>query len=87
MSKALQVWNEELVGKTKHTKTIYINKFNLFLKRWKLTPDELFDLRRTNLESEDPRDKREVERMVRIMMAECKASGFRLQPAGSTRKH
>jgi integrase len=76
MSKALRVWDEELVGKTKHTRTIYTNKFNLFLERWKLTPDELFELRRTSLESDDPRDKREVERMVRIMMAECKEAGF-----------
>jgi integrase len=76
MTKALQVWNEELVGKSKHTRTIYINKFNLFLERWKLTPDELFELRKTNLESEDPRDKREVERMVRMIMAECKEAGF-----------
>ena len=76
MTKALQVWNEELVGKTKHTRAIYINKFNLFLERWNLTPDELFELRRTSLESEDPRDKREIERMVRIIMAECKEAGF-----------
>jgi integrase len=76
MTKALQVWNEELVGKAKHTKTIYINKFNLFLERWELSPDDLFELRKRSLESEDPRDKREVERMVRIMMAECKEAGF-----------
>jgi len=83
MSKALQVWNEELVGKSKGTRTIYVNKFNLFLERWELTPDGLFELRRTSLESEDPRDKRKIERMVRIIMAECKEAGF----SASTCRH
>ncbi len=75
-SKAIQVWEQELKLKAPSTRRIYTYRFKQFLERWSLDADQLFALRQTNLKSDDPRDKQEVERMVRVMMAESIEKGY-----------
>ena len=76
MSKALEVWDQDLKGKAHSTRRGYRAHMNKFLKRWDLTHEELFNLRMGGLKSGDPRDVQEVERMVRVQMAEMREKGY-----------
>ena len=84
ISKAMTVWMEEFNTKSKHTKEVYLLYFNNFLKRWEISDaEQLFELRRDSVLSLDPRDKRQVERMVKTFMAEMLEKGY---AAGSCRQ-
>jgi integrase len=72
MSKALDIWKQELSTKAKSTQRAYRIYFNRFLKRFDLTPSGLYDLRKKTLESNDTRNHRHVERMVNTMTNEMK---------------
>jgi len=72
----MQVWEEDLSTKAESTREVYYRYFNRFLKRWSLTPDELYEKRRADLAGDDPRDRQGVERMIKVQMAEMVEQGF-----------
>jgi integrase len=76
MGKALEVWEQDLSIKSESTNSIYRRNFKRFLDRFDINPDELFELRRESLSSDDPRDKQKVERMIKVLMSELSAEGY-----------
>jgi integrase len=76
MSKAVDVWEQELSTKAKGTQGVYRMYFKRFLERWKTTPDELYSMRKEDLESDDTRDHRKTERMVNIQAKEMHEEGL-----------
>lgn len=76
VSKAMTVWELELASKAPSTQREYKRYFNRFLQRWDADPEELRYRRLKDLSSSDPRDRRYMERLVTIYMAELKREGF-----------
>lgn len=76
MSKSLKVWDEDLVNRSIRTREAYRRELRRFLDRFELTPDELFELRKSSLNSPDVRDRQAVERKIRILMGEMKDQGY-----------
>jgi len=76
MSKALEVWEEDLSTKTESTQSIYRRNFERFLSRYEIAAEELYELRRDNLKSEDSRDRMKVERMIKVLMSELSEEGY-----------
>ncbi len=76
VSKALEVWEQDLSARAKNTRKLYRRYLNQFLERWETTPDELYSMRKADFDSDDPRDKQSVERMVKVMMSEMRAEGY-----------
>lgn len=75
-SKAMRVWMLDLSGRADSTKVEYLRYFKRFLTRWKTTPDELYSMRQKDLESMDPRDHKNIERMVIVLMSEMQEAGL-----------
>lgn len=83
-NKAMEVWLQELDTKSEHTKEVYLLYFNKFLERWGISDaEELYEMRRADLVSDDTRDHQNIERMVRTFMAEMHNDGY---AAGSCRQ-
>lgn len=75
-SKAMRIWLSELNTKSSSTKEVYLIYFNTFMERWNIpNAEELYEMRRTDLESDDTRDHQRIERMVKTLMAEMRQSG------------
>lgn len=84
VSKAMDVWMDELNTKSKHTREVYLLYFNRFLERWGIPDAEaLYEMRRADLASDDTRDHGRIERMVKTYMSEMQAEGYK---AGSCRQ-
>ena len=79
----MEAWEMELEIKAEGTREIYLMYFERFLERWGLTPDGLYEMRIGDLKSEDPRDHKRIEKMVKVQMAEMKRRGA----AASTCRH
>ena len=75
-SKSWKVWMNDLKTRAENTRRQYPRIFIKFLERWNLGPEELFELKLKNMQSEDPRDRREVEGWVRISMKEAVDIGY-----------
>lgn len=73
--KAMRVWIDDLSNLAEATKNTYEFNFQRFLDRFEVSPDELYEMRRRDLENEDPRDHQSIERMVKVLMSEMKQSG------------
>ena len=80
--KAWETWMMELETKAGNTRDNYIRFFRQFLRRWNLEPEGLYEMRRSDLNSEDPRDHKRIEKMVKVQMAEMRKAG---QAAGTCR--
>jgi integrase len=72
----MNVWELELASKAPSTQKDYKRYFGKFLERWDVDSEELRDMRLTDLSSSDPRDHKNMERMVTAQMAEMKRSGL-----------
>ena len=73
--KAWDTWLQDLSAKAPSTRIVYLSAFEAFLQRWELDPDRLYEMRRTDMESDDPRDKQNIERMVKVYMSELLGEG------------
>ena len=73
--KAYQTWLQDLSAKARSTQQVYLAAFEAFLERWDLNPDKMYEMRMADLESGDPRDKQNVERMVKVYMNELLEEG------------
>lgn len=72
---AAEIWEAELATKAEGTVRKYREKFNAFLARWSVTPEDLFDMRMNDLRSQDPRDWIRMEKWVETQMAEIIKAG------------
>ena len=54
---------------------MYLRNFRSFLDRWGWTPEELHEARRVDMDPEDSRDQKNVERKVRVYMNELQEEG------------
>lgn len=77
---------QELDTKAASTKSNYIRNFKKFLERWNLSPDELYELRVADKKSEDTRDHKRIERMVKTQMKEHRQNGYAASSCGQIRK-
>lgn len=62
--------------KAEGTRRIYRGNFKRFLGRWGLEAEGLFEMKMEDLRSPDPRDRKRVERMVKVQMAEMSERGM-----------
>jgi len=77
MSKAMEVWGQDLSTKASGTRYNYYRYFGLFLERYGIGDGEdLYEMRRADLASEDSRDHKRVERMAKVFMAEMLADDY-----------
>ncbi len=76
MERALEVWEQDLSIKSENTRIVYRRNFKAFLDRWGVTAEELYAMRRADVKSEDTRDQLNVERMVKVLMAEMSEKGY-----------
>jgi len=72
---------QELGLKAQGTQRGYLRHFNSFMKRWNLTPSELYEMRLSDSKSDDPRDAKRIERMVMTQMNEIIEEGWSSQKA------
>jgi len=84
--KAWKIWFQDLNTKAPTTKREYLRNIVKFLDRWETTPDELYSMRMTDMESDDPRDAKQIERMVKTQMSELRASGYSAETCKQLRK-
>jgi hypothetical protein len=75
MDDAMRKWETEISTKEEGLQEIYRKYLQKFLERWYLTPEELIELRKQNLRSDDFQDHRLVEDMVKTQMTEMIESG------------
>ncbi len=71
------VWEQDLSTKAKSTQYNYRTNFKRFLDRYELTAEELYEMRREDQKADDPRDGNNVERMVKVLMAEMTEEGYK----------
>ena len=69
-----------------NTVDIYRRELRKFLSRWKTTPDELYSMRKADMESEDPRDHQRIERMVKTQMSEIQDQGYSAETCKQLKK-
>ena len=77
------IWTQDLDNLAEDTKRVYIPYFNRFLKRWGITAGELYEMRKADLQSGEPMERRRIERMVKTSMSELEKEGL----AASTCRH
>jgi len=77
---------QDLGTKAKGTREAYLRNFNRFLTRWKTTPDELYSMRLADLDSDDRRDAKRIERMVKTHMTELRESEYSAETCRQLRK-
>ncbi len=59
--KAFETWEGELASKSEGTRKVYLSYLEKFLDRWEIPGAEgLYDIRKKDVESEDPRDHRNM---------------------------
>ena len=75
MDEAIRTWEEMLYTKPEGIRKIYRTYLDRFLERWYLTPEELLEMRVENLRSDDPKDRRRIEGMIIVQMAEMEERG------------
>jgi integrase len=68
LSKSLEVWEDELSSKSKQTKYIYRRSLKQFLEYAGWTHEQLFDIHRDAIKSEDPRDWHVISRKLKSYM-------------------
>lgn len=73
--RAWATWITDLKTKAESTRAEYLRNFRRFLERWDLSPEALFEMRMSDVKSDDPRDVRRIEGMVKTMMAEKHKAG------------
>ena len=76
MEKSMMVWEQDLSTKSKSTRYNYRTNFKRFLDRYELTAEELYEMRRADQKADDPRDRQNVERMVKVLMSEMREKGY-----------
>lgn len=77
MSKAIEVWDLDLMSCVKATRNNYRLYFRRFLERYGVEDGEdLYKMRLADLASGDTRDHRRVERMIKVYMAEMLEDGY-----------
>lgn len=74
--RAWTVWITDLNTKAASTRGEYLRYFKRFLERWDMTPEALFEMRKSDVKSDDPRDAKRIESMVKTQMAEIREAGF-----------
>ena len=75
--KALITWEGELASKSEGTRKVYLSYLEKFLDRWEIPrAEELYDIRKKDLESEDSRDHRNIEQKINIQMGEMMEAGY-----------
>jgi integrase len=79
---AFDYWMDELSLKSEGTRASYLSHFNMFIKRYEITPEELFRMQKEALASTDPREGKRVTMMVKAFMKERLDSG---KAAGTAR--
>jgi Site-specific recombinase XerD len=67
---------DDLSTKADNTKESYIRNLNKFLDRWEVTAEELYEMRKSDLASEDTRDRGNVDRRIKIQMSELQKAGY-----------
>ena len=73
----MDVWEQDLQTKSEATRYNYRRYFSKFLERWAIGDgEELYAMRRADLASEDTRDHENVQRMVKVFMAEMFQQGY-----------
>ena len=73
----MDVWEQDLQTKRENTRYNYRRYFGMFLERWGMEDgEELYQMRRADLTSEDTRDHENTERKVRVYMAEMLKEGY-----------
>jgi hypothetical protein len=75
MGEAIRTWKEGLSTKPEGIRKIYRTHLDRFLERRCLTPEELLEMRVENLRSDDPKDRRRIEGMIIVQMAEMEERG------------
>lgn len=75
VGRAVEAWEMELSIKTEKTRFNYRLYLRRFLERWGVTPDGLYEMRLSDLKSDDPRDRKRVENMIKVQMSEMKRAG------------
>jgi len=76
LSKASEIWELDLRAKSPNTRKTYRRGFKTFKERWDLSPEELYESRKRDMESDDPRDRHNIERKVKVLMAEMHEQGY-----------
>ena len=75
--KAFTTWEGELASKSEGTRKVYLSYLEKFLDRWGIPgTEELYDIRKNDLKSEDPRDHRNIERKINTQMGEMIEAGY-----------
>lgn len=75
-SKAMMVWEEELSSKSEGTRQEYHRHLDRFLTEYGYTHEELYKVRKLDLESDDTRDHRNIERKVAALMGKMIEEGY-----------
>lgn len=84
--KAWKIWIQDLDTKAPTTKREYLRNIVKFLDRWETTPDDLYSMRIADMDSDDPRDGKRIERMVKTQMSELRESGYAAETCKQLRK-
>jgi len=84
--KSWDIWMQDLGARAASTRQSYVREFKTFLVRWEVTPDDLYSMRLEDVKSEDPRDHKRIERMVKTLMAERREGGYSAESCKMTRK-
>jgi len=75
MDDAMRKWETEISTKEEGLQETYRDYLQKFLERWYLTPEDLLNMRVENLRSDDPKDRRRIEGMIIVQMAEMEERG------------
>ena len=79
-------WRQDLDTKAGRTKDAYLFYFKRFLNRWKVNPGELYEMRKADLRSVEPLERKRIERMVRTSMSEREKAGYSASTCEMVRK-
>lgn len=80
------IWMQDLDTKAGRTKDAYLFYFKRFLNRWKVNPSELYEMRKADLRSVEPLERKRIERMVRTSMSEREKAGYSASTCEMVRK-
>jgi integrase len=79
-------WMQDLDTNAKGTKKIYLSHFKRFLKRWNITADKLYEMRKADFQSIEPLERKRIERMVKTSMSELEKAGYAASTCKNVRK-
>jgi len=87
MSKAIEVWDLDLMTLGKSTRDNYRRYFGRFMERYGIEDaEDLYQMRKEDLENGDTRDQKRVVRMLKVFMTEMLADDYAAGTCGMVAK-